>query len=48
MKNYKKEEVVARKEVYETHESEKSYDYVRKKAYGTLEDELENTLTKIK
>ena len=28
-------------------ESEFNYDYVRRKAYGTLEDELENTLTKL-
>ena len=44
-KNYKKEEVAPRKEVYQIKESEKNYDYVRRKAYGTLEDELENTLT---
>lgn len=46
-KNYKKEEVTPRKEEYRVKESEKSYDYVRRKAYGTLEDELENTLTHI-
>ena len=47
-KNYTKEEI---KEKIETtkrpSESEFNYDYVRRKAYGTLEDELENTLTKI-
>ncbi len=47
-KNYTKEEI---KEKIETSkrpsESEFNYDYVRRKAYGTLEDELENTLTKL-
>ena len=47
-KNYTKEEI---KEKVETSkrpsESEFNYDYVRRKAYGTLEDELENTLTKL-
>lgn len=46
-KNYKKEEINPKKEVYHVKESDKNYDYVRRKAYGTLEDELENTLTHI-
>lgn len=47
-KNYKKEEVVPKKEVVEVRKSQTDFDYVRKKAYGTLEDELENTLTSVK
>ncbi len=46
-KNYKKEEIVEKKEVYKPSPTEKNYDYVRRKAYGTLEDELEDTLTKV-
>lgn len=43
-KNYKKEDIVAKEEY--THPSEKgmSIDDIRKKAYGTLEDDLENGL----
>ncbi len=48
-KNYKKEEVVEKKEsiVKSYNNKELTYDYVRRKAYGSLEDELENTLTEI-
>ena len=47
-KNYKKEEIVEKKEpTYRPRTSEMNYDYVRRKAYGTLEDEIENTLTTI-
>lgn len=47
-KNYTKEEVVEKKEtVVRPHSGEMSYDYVRRKAYGTLEDELEDTLTRV-
>lgn len=46
-KNYTKEEVVTRTESATKHEPGENYDSVRRKAYGTLEDELENTLTKI-
>lgn len=46
-KNYTKEEVVPKREVHEVKDSGRSYDYVRRKAYGTLEDEFENTLTDI-
>lgn len=47
--NYSKEDIVTRKEpiITRTENSEKDYDTIRRKAYGTLEDELENTLTKI-
>jgi hypothetical protein len=49
-KNYKKEEIIERREINNKVAARKelSYDYVRKKAYGTLEDELETTLTSIK
>ncbi len=48
-KNYKKEEIIERKELPNKNDNkELDYDYVRRKAYGTLEDELENTLTKAK
>lgn len=44
-KNYHKEDIVSKKETsYSVNESSNSIDSVRKKAYGTLEDELENTL----
>lgn len=44
-KNYHKEDIVSKKETsYSVSESSNSIDSVRKKAYGTLEDELENTL----
>lgn len=44
-KNYHKEDIVSRNEVKESQvESEPSIDSIRNKAYGTLEDELENTL----
>ncbi len=49
--NYTKEELKERQKKYETpivHKtSEMNYDSVRRKAYGTLEDELENTLSNI-
>ncbi|MBR6690114.1 MAG: hypothetical protein IKL65_02150 [Bacilli bacterium] len=44
-KNYHKEDIVSRNEVrHETENIESSIDAIRNKAYGTLEDELENTL----
>jgi len=44
-KNYHKEDIVTKKEVNNsTNNNENTIDSVRKKAYGTLEDELENTL----
>ncbi len=46
-KNYHKEDIVSRNEVKTTPtiiETEPSIDSIRNKAYGTLEDELENTL----
>lgn len=46
-KNYKKEEIYEKKEPIKPYTGEKNYDYVRRKAYGTLEDELENTLTRV-
>lgn len=48
-KNYTKEEMMARREplVINRDTTDMNYDSVRRKAYGTLEDELENTLTKI-
>lgn len=49
-KNYKKDEIVERKDSasnYRPTKNEMNYDYVRRKAYGTLEDELENTLSRI-
>lgn len=47
-KNYKKEEIITKKEpIRRTSNVEINYDYIRKKAYGTLEDEFENTLTKL-
>lgn len=46
-KNYTKEEIVERKETSKPYSGEINYDYVRRKAYGTLEDELEDTLTKV-
>lgn len=46
-KNYTKEEIIEKKEVSKPYSGEIDYDYVRRKAYGTLEDELEDTLTKV-
>lgn len=48
-KDYKKEEVVSKKEtaVKEIDSPAKNYDSVRRKAYGTLEDDLEDTLNSI-
>lgn len=43
-KNYHKEDIVNRNEVVSEDVKEDSIDSVRNKAYGTLEDELENTL----
>ncbi len=47
-KNYHKEDIVSRNEVRinsaEKNVTESSIDTIRNKAYGTLEDELENTL----
>ncbi len=45
--NYKKEDIVTKSEVSSRLSSEKlDLDSVRKKAYGTLEDEIEESLTK--
>lgn len=47
-KNYKKEEIIERQHHAVRHNpSDMNYDSIRRKAYGTLEDELENTLSKI-
>ena len=46
-KNYKKEEIIERQQAIRHNPEEMNYDSVRRKAYGTLEDELENTLSKI-
>lgn len=47
-KNYKKEEIIERQHHSIRHNpSDMNYDSIRRKAYGTLEDELENTLSKI-
>lgn len=45
-KNYHKEDIVSRNEIKvdEAENKEPSIDSIRNKAYGTLEDELENTL----
>lgn len=44
-KNYHKEDIVSKKDIeFKPADSISSIDAVRKKAYGTLEDELENTL----
>lgn len=45
-KDYKKEEIVSRKEspANEIENTARNYDSVRRKAYGTLEDDLEDTL----
>ena len=44
-KNYHKEDIVSRNEVkIEKEPAKSSIDVIRNKAYGTLEDELENTL----
>lgn len=47
-KNYKKEEIIERQHSTVRHNpNDMNYDSIRRKAYGTLEDELENTLSKI-
>lgn len=46
-KNYKKEEVTEKAEVKTQPKKDITYNYVRKKAYGTLEDELENTISEL-
>lgn len=49
-KNYTKEEIIERQQstqVRPTSPKDMNYDAVRRKAYGTLEDELESTLTEI-
>lgn len=47
-KNYTRDEIVEKTEVSRpVSKEEMNYDYVRRKAYGTLEDELENTLTRM-
>lgn len=43
-KNYHKEEIIAKKTSMNHHEEVVSIDDIRKKAFGTLEDELETTL----
>ncbi len=43
-KNYHKEDIVSKNEVRQEEVVEPSIDSIRNKAYGTLEDELENTL----
>lgn len=43
-KNYHKEDIVSRTETRPVENIEPSIDSIRNKAYGTLEDELENTL----
>jgi len=43
-KNYHKEDIVSRTEVKPEQDTEPSIESIRNKAYGTLEDELENTL----
>jgi len=43
-KNYHKEDIVSRAEVKPVETIEPSIESIRNKAYGTLEDELENTL----
>ncbi len=46
-KNYKKEEIIERQNSIRHNPGEMNYDSVRRKAYGTLEDEFENTLSRI-
>lgn len=46
-KNYNKEDIVTKSERSNIPIKEFNYDYVRRKAYGTLEDDLQNTLTNI-
>lgn len=49
-KNYTREEIIERQQtasVRPTSPKDMNYDAVRRKAYGTLEDELESTLTEI-
>lgn len=43
-KNYKKEDVVTREEIKEQKDTKLDVDSVRKKAFGTLEEDLEKTL----
>ena len=43
-KNYHKEDIVSRDEALAERKEESPIDTIRNKAYGTLEDELENTL----
>ena len=43
-KNYHKEDIVDRTDISNLEHGEDKIDKVREKAYGTLEDELENTL----
>jgi len=43
-KNYHKEDIVSRNEPTQVEPTEPSIESIRNKAYGTLEDELENTL----
>lgn len=48
-KNYTREEIIERQEniTRTTNPKDMNYDTVRRKAYGTLEDELESTLSKL-
>lgn len=46
-KNYSKEEIIERQETIPRVSKDVNYDDVRRKAYGTLEDELENTLSRL-
>ena len=48
-KNYTREEIIERQEniTRTTNPKDMNYDAVRRKAYGTLEDELESTLTEL-
>ncbi len=48
-KNYTREEIIERQEniTRTTNPKDMNYDAVRRKAYGTLEDELESTLSKL-
>lgn len=48
-KNYTREEIIERQEniTRTTNPKDMNYDAVRRKAYGTLEDELESTLSKV-
>ena len=44
-KNYKKEDIKAKPTTYRDEKNEISFENVRKKAYGSLSDDIENTLT---